>query len=52
MTVPAGTLQGAYLSFKRPMYLNFGAIGETIGHEITHGFDNDGAMYDEDGKHL
>ena len=52
MTIPAGKLQGDYLNFKRPMYLNFGAIGRVIGHEITHGFDTDGIKYNEEGKHL
>jgi putative endopeptidase len=46
LTVPAGILQPPYfdLSFSDPV--NYGATGAAIGHEMTHGFDDEGAQFD------
>uniref|UniRef100_A0A8D3C7S8 Neprilysin n=1 Tax=Scophthalmus maximus TaxID=52904 RepID=A0A8D3C7S8_SCOMX len=46
---PAGILQPPFFSKGQAKSLNYGGIGMVIGHEITHGFDDNGRNYDKDG---
>jgi len=48
--VLAGILQQPFYDILQPDYLNYGAIGSIMGHEITHAFDNNGKNYDISGK--
>lgn len=47
---PAGILQPPFYDFKADDGLNFGGIGAVIGHELTHGFDDQGRQFDKDGN--
>ncbi|MEB0266826.1 M13 family metallopeptidase [Cryobacterium sp. 10I5] len=46
---PAAILQVPFFSDERDAAANYGAIGAVIGHEIGHGFDDQGSKYDGDG---
>ena len=47
---PAGILQPPFFDMQADDAFNYGAIGVVIGHEMTHGFDDQGAKFDKDGN--
>jgi len=47
---PAGILQYPFFDNDADDAINYGAIGLVIGHELTHGFDDQGRQYDKDGN--
>lgn len=47
---PAAILQPPFYDYKADEAVNYGGIGAVIGHEISHGFDDQGASYNADGN--
>ena len=47
---PAGYFQPPFFSSKEDDAANYGDMGSTIGHELTHGFDDEGRQFDKDGN--
>ena len=47
---PAGILQPPYFDAKVDDAINYGGVGAAIGHEITHGFDDEGSQFDANGN--
>jgi putative endopeptidase len=50
ITFPAGILQPPFYDNQADDAMNFGAIGAVIGHELTHGFDDQGSQFDAEGN--
>jgi putative endopeptidase len=50
MVFPAGILQPPFYSVDASVPVNLGAMGMVVGHELTHGFDDQGAQFDGDGN--
>lgn len=50
LNFPAANLQPPYFDPSRPAAMDYGATGATIGHEIVHSFDDQGALFDASGR--
>jgi predicted metalloendopeptidase len=50
MVFPAGILQYPFFNRASPSWLNSGAMGVIMGHELTHGFDDQGRQFDSEGN--
>jgi len=50
MVFPAGILQPPFFKTDAPMDANYGGLGMVMGHELTHGFDDQGRQFDGDGN--
>lgn len=47
---PAGILQPAFYDKNAPNQVNYGHVGAVVGHELTHGFDDQGSQFDGNGN--
>jgi len=50
LAFPAGILQPPFFDADKDAAVNYGGIGGVIGHEITHGYDDQGRLYDGNGR--
>ncbi|TGZ52283.1 Endothelin-converting enzyme 1 [Temnothorax longispinosus] len=49
IALSAADFQSPLFAYDRPQVINYGIIGLIIGHEVNHGFDDDGHLYDKNG---
>jgi predicted metalloendopeptidase len=50
LNFPAARLQPPFFDPDQPLAMNYGAVGATIGHEVSHSFDDQGALFDAQGR--
>jgi len=51
IVIPNGILQPPFVNIHKSIYYNISSIGTIIGHELSHGFDNNGSLYDKNGNY-
>ena len=51
LTIYTAIIQPPYFDVNQPDYINYGITGSTLGHELTHAFDNDGRQYNAFGEY-
>jgi putative endopeptidase len=51
IVIPAAILNSPFFSLDNDLYTNLGSIGSVIAHEISHGFDDQGRLFDKDGNY-
>ncbi|WP_026526173.1 M13 family metallopeptidase [Butyrivibrio sp. VCD2006] len=51
ITITVAIMNGAFFDLNADFYTNLGGIGMVIAHEMGHGFDNSGVLFDENGKY-
>ncbi|XP_014600276.1 PREDICTED: neprilysin-1-like [Polistes canadensis] len=52
MFITAADFQNPFFAISRPPIINYGIIGAIMGHEINHGFDDSGRLYNKNGKEI
>lgn len=52
MVLPCGILQSPFMDMSKGIEYSLGYLGATIGHELTHGLDDEGCKYDHSGKYV
>ncbi|XP_076240019.1 uncharacterized protein LOC143182696 [Calliopsis andreniformis] len=50
ITITAADFQNPFFALNRPWNINYGIIGVIMGHEVNHGFDDEGHLYDRQGR--
>jgi endothelin-converting enzyme len=51
IVLPAAIMQSPVLDIDTPAYLSYGALGAILGHELSHAFDPNGKLYDQDERY-